>query len=172
MRATFGHGDNPVAQTTTWLTPLYVVQALGVFDLDPCAYPGWPTARRAISLPEDGLEGRWRGRVWLNPPYGSEMYVWMSRLADHGEGTALIFARTETVGFHKTVWDRADAVLFLQGRLKFHRPSGEAVNAAGAPSVLVAYGAKDAEALRQCNLPGAYINLRSNRVQMDLEELL
>ena len=37
------------------------------------------------------------------------------------DGIALIFARTETEGFVREVWGKADAVLFLHGRLNFHR---------------------------------------------------
>ena len=63
------------AMTTTWLTPLHIIEALGPFDLDPCAYPDWPTARTRLVLPTDGLAAEWKGRVWLNPPYSSGTYV-------------------------------------------------------------------------------------------------
>ena len=139
------------AKTTTWLTPPHVIDALGgpdSFDLDPCGYPGWPTARRQITLPDDGLAAPWHGRVWLNPPYGMEAWRWLDRLADHGTGTALVFARTETVGFVRAVWGRASAVLFIHGRLHFHRPDGTRAPAnSGAPSALIAYGADDTERL-------------------------
>src|SRR5206468_3003594 len=81
--------------TTTHLTPPHVLAALGgadSFDLDPCAAPlprPWPTARRMISLPDNGLMVRWSGRVFLNPPYtGNEIGRWLARLAEHGEGVA------------------------------------------------------------------------------------
>lgn len=149
--------------TDTWLTPHHIIAALGgpdSFDLDPCAYPEWPTAKTGICLPDDGLAVEWFGRVWLNPPYGSETFDWMDRLADHGTGTALIFARTETAGFFASVWRRATALLFLEGRLHFHHADGRRAKAnSGAPSVLVAYGAHDASILRDCQLPGAYVSL-------------
>lgn len=149
------------AGTTTWLTPPHITRALGPFDLDPCGHPGWPTAARSICLPDDGLAAEWSGRVWLNPPYGSEAWRWLDRLALHGEGTALIFARTETAGFVEQVWRKADALLFLHGRLHFHRPDGSRAPAnSGAPSVLVAYGEKDADRLASSTLPGTYVDLR------------
>lgn len=156
-----GH-ESPVAQTTTWLTPLHIVRALGHFDMDPCAYPGWETADRLVCLPEDGLAVPWEGRVWLNPPYGREVWTWLDRLADHGRGTALIFARTETKGFVEQVWNKATAVRFIHGRLHFHRPDGTRAPAnAGAPSVLVAYGNQDAHALARCDdIPGTYLEIR------------
>ncbi len=142
-----GHQSH-AAQTTTWLTPPHITAALGRFDLDPCGHPGWPTADRLICLPDDGLAAEWAGRVWLNPPYGAETWTWLDRLAGHGRGTALIFARTETEGFHRTVWRRATALLFLEGRLHFHHADGTRAKAnAGAPSCLVAYSEADAYAL-------------------------
>lgn len=144
------------AQTTTWLTPLHIIEALGPFDLDPCGHPGWPTADRAICLPDDGLAASWSGRVWCNPPYGAQAWVWLERLAEHGSGTALVFARTETEGFVRTVWNKADAVLFLAGRLHFHHADGRRASAnSGAPSALVAYGQFDAARLHEAVATGA-----------------
>lgn len=148
--------------STTWLTPLHIIKDLGPFDLDPCAYPGWPTATKSICLPEDGLTAEWQGRVWLNPPYGKETWVWLNKLAEHGQGTALIFARTETVGFVEQVWEKACGLLFLHGRLHFHRPDGSRAAAnAGAPSVLVSYGEEDTQALSLSSLPGTFVPLNN-----------
>ena len=72
-----------------------------------------------------------------------------------GTRIALIFARTETEGFVREVWGKADAVLFLHGRLNFHRADGtRAESNAGAPSCLVAYGQDNVDALASCGLPG------------------
>lgn len=158
VRRAMGSHQSHRAETTTWLTPPHIIHALGSFDLDPCAAPGWSTAEDHYVLPTDGLAEPWRGRVWLNPPYGAEAWTWLDRLASHGSGTALIFARTETAGFVEQVWSRADAVLFLHGRLHFHHADGTRAKAnAGAPSVLVAYGASDADALRRADLAGTYL---------------
>jgi hypothetical protein len=146
-----------------WLTPPDLVRALGPFDLDPCS-PGdrrpWDTAKVHYGLPQDGLALPWFGRVWLNPPYGREADAWLAKLVDHGNGIALIFARTETDMFFDRVWHRADAVLFLRGRLHFHHVSGErAAHNSGAPSVLAAYGAQNATALRHLGPQHQYIAL-------------
>ena len=159
-----GSHQSARAQTTTWLTPPEILVALGPFDLDPCAAPSprpWPTAARHIELPVDGLAAEWAGRVWLNPPYSFAAWKWLEKLADHGDGIALIFARTETAGFVRTVWQRASALLFLHGRLYFHYPDGERAGAnSGAPSVLVAYGSAAAERLRTSGLSGSFVNLK------------
>jgi len=150
-----------------WLTPRHILDALGPFDLDPCSAPDpelWPTAERHITLPDDGLAAAWSGRVWCNPPYGQQVWNWLRRLADHGEGTALIFARTETQGFVDVVWRRATAVLFLHGRLHFHHSDGARAGAnAGAPSCLVAYGRRDADLLAASGLEGTYVSGWWNR---------
>lgn len=144
-----------------WLTPPEILGALGRFDLDPCAAPEprpWPTADRHIALPDDGLAAPWAGRVWLNPPYSREAAKWLAKLADHGNGIALVFARTETAWFVDSAWRRADAILFLHGRVHFHRADGvRAAANAGAPSCLIAYGASNATALRESGIKGSYV---------------
>jgi hypothetical protein len=151
--------------TGVWLTPRYILDALGVFDLDPCAAPDpafWPTARQHIAPPDNGLDAGWHGRVWLNPPYSGEARLWLAKLAAHGHGTALTFARTDTSWFADSVWSAASAALFLRGRIRFHRPDGTlAPDNGGAPSVLVAYGEQDAAILGASELRGAFVPLHA-----------
>lgn len=161
-----GH-QSAASRTNEWLTPPDVLAALGgaeSFDLDPCApvVRPWPMARQHYTIEDDGLIRPWQGRVWLNPPYSSDVIGrWMGRLVQHGQGIALIFARTETKAFHETVWAAADALLFLEGRLHFHDVQGRRAKAnGGAPSVLCAYGTTDADILAACGLPGAFVPLR------------
>lgn len=163
-RRTMGSHQSSRMDSDTWLTPPEILAALGPFDLDPCtpAQMPWPTAARRYTPAEDGLIQPWRGYVWLNPPYGSEAWRWLARLADHGNGVALVFARTETEGFHREVWAKASALLFLSGRLHFHHPDGRRARSnAGAPSVLVAYGNYAADRLQRCGLDGAVVWLRN-----------
>lgn len=151
---------------TRWLTPYSIVEPLGAFDLDPAGAPGHTLAARTYQLDdgEDGLTLPWFGRVWLNPPYGRYAEPFLRRLVEHGTGTALLFARTETASFQKYVWDAATAVLFLRGRLTFLHASGvPADHNAGAPSVLVAYGDQDAHRLRCSGIPGRYLDLFNRR---------
>lgn len=144
-------------KSDTHLTPLSILLRLGMgFDLDPCCPPGmpWQTAERMfIRGDTDGLTAPWEGRVWLNPPFGGEAWRWMARLAEHGNGIALIPARTETAGFVKHVWKSADAVLFIAGRFCYCRIDGSRhpFNS-GAPMVLVAYGSENVLRLRGSGL--------------------
>ena len=153
-----------------WLTPPAIIDALGgaySFDLDPCApvKRPWPTARVHYTIVDNGLMRPWNGRLWFNPPYGGPPIVgpWMRRMAEHGYGTALIFARTETDLFFETVWKKATALLFIRGRIYFHHVDGTRAAAnSGAPSVLVAYGESDAEVLNRCGIAGHFVRLVSN----------
>jgi hypothetical protein len=145
-----------------WITPQYVLDALCPFDLDPCAAVNqpWPTAAKHYTVQDNGLIQPWAGRVWCNPPYGSETAQWLRLCHRHGDAVALIFARTETAPFFECVWEKADAVLFLKGRITFHHVTGErAEHNGGAPSVLVAYGGAAARVLEYCSLPGKFIEL-------------
>jgi hypothetical protein len=158
------HSAKP--QTEEWLTPPEIIDALGgaaSFDLDPCAPAAqpWPTARATYTITDNGLLRPWLGRIWLNPPYSTDKITrWLTRLAEHGCGVALIFARTETDAFFRSVWDKSSALLFLRGRLNFHHADGRRAKAnSGAPSVLCAYGEGDADVLAQCRLAGKFVPL-------------
>lgn len=156
-----GH-TNPVMLKDEWLTPLSILKPLGVFDLDPCAPINrpWDTAKKHYTIYDDGLSQPWKGRVWCNPPYGREARKWLSRLAEHGDGIALMFARTETEMFFSQVWGKAQGLLFIEGRLYFHHIDGTAAKSnSGAPSVLVAYGNNNANILEDCKIQGKYIHL-------------
>ncbi len=150
-------------QSVDWLTPPVIIKALGRFDLDPCAHPNqpWKTAKRMISPPADGLTYAWKGRVWLNPPYGTDAsHEWLGRMAEHGNGIALIASRTETRWFHEHVWDAASSCLFLYGRLYYHRPDGtRAGGNAGHGLVLVAYGSENTDRLLSSGIAGKPIVL-------------
>ena len=148
-------------QTVEWLTPPEIVRSLGRFNLDPCAHPKqfYRTAAHMVSPPADGLAMEWSGRVWLNPPYGSQLKTWIARLAEHGNGVALVPGRTEVESwFWPSIWDRADAILFVRGRLYFVRPDQTTQGNAGHGSVLVAYGKRNVEALKSCGVTGAFID--------------
>lgn len=161
---TIGAHQSANSRTTTWLTPPSLIEALGPFDLDPCCPPGmpWRTAATMLTEDDDGLFTPWPddARVWLNPPYGTgEIEPWLEKMALHpGGGIALIFARTETAAFHNFVWPYAKALLFIAGRLHFHRADGSRAKAnSGAPSVLIAYSPADAARLRASRIGGAFV---------------
>jgi len=130
--------------TGEWTTPpeilARVVQCLGAIDLDPCADAAHTVpAAHHITANADGLQQPWHGRVYMNPPYGRAIGVWIDKLIaefDAGHVTAaiaLVPARTDTAWFrHLDAWP----IAFWHGRLHF----GGASNAAPFPSALVGMG--------------------------------
>lgn len=142
--------------TDEWFTPPLVFDALGLgFALDPCAPRGgvpWVPAVNHYSIDDNGLAQPWQGRVWLNPPYGPQTGKWLGKLADHGDGVALVFARTDTVWFQDCA-PRADVICFVRGRIRFVRPDGVPGHyTGGAPSALFAFGSECEAAVRACGL--------------------
>jgi len=144
-----------------WLTPPHIVESLGEFNLDPCSPVNrpWATAKHHFTEIDDGLSREWFGRVWCNPPYGKETFTWLDKLHRHGNGIALIFARTETIGFHEQIWNKADAIFFFKGRLAFHYVDGRKRYVANAPSCLVCYGKENIEYVKSSGLKGKLVIL-------------
>jgi hypothetical protein len=155
-----GHSVPGGGLSAEWYTPPGIFDALGLyFDLDP-AHPvdrlPWVPAARTFSVADDGLSQPWGGRVWLNPPYGPATNTWLERFVEHGNGLALVFARTETEWFHRHAL-AVDAWCLIRGRLTFVHQDGQPSHFnAGAPSVLLAAGASCADALRRSGL-GIYV---------------
>lgn len=160
--------------TSNWLTPPEIINALGKFDLDPCAAADqpWSTAKKMYTIKDDGLTAKWSGRVWMNCPYGAEAKDWMKRMAEHSNGIALLFARTETAMFFESIWRRATGIMFLRGRIRFYKKERTRYvqrEASPSPSVLIAYDRDDetttnSELLRQSGLDGYYVDLSPSEV--------
>lgn len=159
MNTSFERCENTKVE---WLTPPNLVLKLGEFDLDPCSPIDTPFlhAKNNFTIIDDGLSKDWFGRVYLNPPYGRGMELWLEKLKFHGNGIALIFARTETKCFFEHIWNNADAILFVKGRIRFYHISGIQAGTPGAPSVFIAYGKENALALKNSGIEGRYLDLK------------
>ena len=103
---------------------------LGGIDLDPSWHPDSPVrARITYTADDDGLTRPWRGRVYLNPPYGRTIDGWIAKLvADHAggditEAIALLPARTDTGWFRRL---EAFPRCFIYGRPIFANASAPA----------------------------------------------
>lgn len=146
-----------------WYTPSWMFTALSIeFDLDPCS-PGTPPstvpAKKHFTKVTNGLTADWFGSVWLNPPFSSKR-PWYERMVTHGNGIALMPARTETLDL-QTYMSAAQALLFLRGRIYFergHRPGGNGTGGVITTPpfgiVLCAYGEAMAIALLNSRLLG------------------
>lgn len=154
-RTGFSH-ESTHNESVEWYTPPGIFEALGLtFDLDPCS-PGagksFVPAGRHYTIEDDGLTSPWFGTVFVNPPYGSQTQVWMRKLAEYGNGIALVFSRTDVKWFQE-VCPQADLICFVSGRIRFYK--GNTRDQAGTPgsgSMLIAFGAKAYAALQQSGL--------------------
>lgn len=159
MNTSFERGND---RTDEWYTPKWIIDALGPFDLDPCApSEQFYTANKCYTKEIDGLYQEWEGRVWLNPSYKNPLIgKFMKRLAEHGNGIALEFNRMDTALWHDVIFPSATAIRILRGRLKFVGTDGkESHCGAGCGSVLVAFGEYNAFILERCNIDGKFIRL-------------
>ncbi len=143
-----------------WYTPAYITDALGPFDLDPCASGKREIAKKNYVKKDDGLSKRWKGVCWLNPPYGDATKIWLEKLSKHNNGIALVFARLETIMFFDFVWPKATGIFVFKGRLQFVNGNGGSENSSPAPAILISYGAECLERLRNCGLQGKFIEIK------------
>jgi hypothetical protein len=96
MNTSFETKDNK----DEWLTPPYITDALGPFDMDSCRPidPPWMIAPFGFTILDDGLKQKWTGFVWCNPPYGRETPKWLAKMAEHRNGLALCGVIRRTAG--------------------------------------------------------------------------
>ena len=141
----------PVAQETytsdDYWTPRWIFDKLGlVFDVDVACPPEGPPntpCRTWFTQEDDGLVQEWRGRVWMNPPF-SRPSPWVDKFMKHGNGIALVpFAKSK---WCQTLFEKADAVLFLPANLKFDQGS------IPMPVGLWAIGQQNVDALRDSGI--------------------
>jgi hypothetical protein len=161
MNSTFER--NGEKSTVEWYTPPYIIEALGgwwSFDLDPASPENIiiETACKYYNKRDNDLAQSWNGRVFLNPPYENPLIgQFMQKLAEHGNGIALVYNRTDSKWCQEYVLKKADAILFLSKRIKFIKPDGSAGNSPGAGSILIAYGQENVKYLEDCGLEGCML---------------
>jgi hypothetical protein len=175
---TLGSHQTTIGKSQVAITPQWILDPLGAFDLDPAGNDPrpWDCAATTYTEADNGLVLPWFGRVWLNPPFDRRVVgAFIDRLARHGRGTALVHVRTETDWFGG-IWRHASALLFLAGRVIFHAPDGDLIRISnpgakhfgkaansGAPVVLAAFGTDDADVLALCGINGHFMPLRLPR---------
>jgi hypothetical protein len=149
--------------STTWITPQWLIDRIGISMLDPCGFlnpDGEPYVKTAISCytlqrQQDGLAIPWYGSVFCNPPYDKNA-EWLRRCWEHHRDTGedvivLIFARTAT-GYFQEFAPKATGLNFLNKRIKFLDSEGKLQGIAPVGSVLLAYGDRALNRIR--NVPG------------------
>lgn len=135
-----------LSQSNEWCTPQKIldrtIKLFGEIDLDPCSNnPFQPNviALNHFTKKDDSLKKDWFGKVYMNPPYGTELPKWTDKLdgeyqkANVTEAIVLIPSRTDTGWFRGL---KEYPRCFIWGRLKF---SGQK-NCAPFPSMAVYLG--------------------------------
>ena len=125
-----GEHEPCIGKSDDWLTPKPIFDALPIdeFDLDP-AHPGRDNphcvvpARKIFTRADDGLRQPWHGLAWLNPPFGGRcgQVPWLRKFFAHGNGIALVAARTSADWFHDVV-PNVRACFFPTARPNFTAP--------------------------------------------------
>ena len=144
-------------KTDEWYTPTWVFSAIDVsFDLDPCAAPGCPSLKWADTYYfSAGLDHKWFGHVWLNPPFGNRNAVvpWLEKMVAHNDGIALLPNRTGAPWW-QYVAAEADLILFHAGKIKFDRDAGEPSQSPGFGNTFMAFGEEMRDRLFFSDLKG------------------
>lgn len=142
--------------TDEWITPKWLIDLFPPFDLDPCSPEQRPWNTALLHYTNDGLTKPWFGRVWLNPPYSRNLIpLFMKKMADHGNGIALIFGRTDTKFFHNYVFPHCNVIKFIEGRIRFCYPDGSASKDGMGNSVLIGYGKNNIEPVVDSGIRGS-----------------
>lgn len=155
--------EKSVNTTDEWYTPKEIIESLGEFDLDPCApmKPLWPTAKVMYNKEDDGLKQNWGGRVWLNPPYSRPLIeLFCKKMAEHGNGIALLFNRLDSALMQDVVLKQAHAIKILKKRIRFFKPDGTQGGSPGCGSILFAFGEDNSMILEKNKLEGVFIKLK------------
>jgi len=107
------------------------------FTLDPCATRENAKCEEYLTKADDGLQHRWWGVVFMNPPYGREIGKWMKKAYESSQEGAtvvcLVPSRTDTRWWHD--YAMKGEIRFIKGRLKF----GGSKNSAPFPSAVVIF---------------------------------
>ncbi len=121
-----------------WYTPPQFIESarlvMGSIDTDPASNPianATVKATRFFSKDEDGLQQKWDGNVWMNPPYAQPLMGQfaeaISEKFENGEieqAIILVNNATETQWFQRMA-SVASAVCFPKSRVKFLDPNGK-----------------------------------------------
>jgi len=118
-----------------WYTPNSILEraraVLNAIDLDPASSATANAVVRAknfYTAEDDGLAQRWRGKVWLNPPYAAALVrLFCEKLIAHvangdvPEAIVLVNNATETRWF-QSLCGSAKIICLPAGRIKYWSP--------------------------------------------------
>ena len=128
------------SKTDLWATPQHFFDSYNErynFTTDVCADSTNNKCEKYFTKEMDGLQQKWEGVCWMNPPYGKEIKKWMKKAYESSlEGATvvcLVPSRTDTRWWHE--YAMKGKIEFIKGRLKF----GGSKNSAPFPSAVVIF---------------------------------
>lgn len=115
-----GHGRE-------WETPPELFNELDEefrFTLDPCATSGNAKCAHFFTEEMDGLSLDWGAHsVFMNPPYGREIYAWTRKARESATQGALVVgllpASTDLAWWHDDVIAAGAEIRYIRGRVRF-----------------------------------------------------
>lgn len=139
---------------TTYITPKWLTDLLGPFDVDIAAARGsynkigrrenyyGPTGSESCGLMAKLKKSDF---VWCNPPFAIRhgMPQFVAKMQRHNNGILLLPANTHQNWFLESVVPHAALVYFWQGVFKFDRLDGQLKLALGTGIMLVEFGNKN-----------------------------
>ena len=154
--------------TDVWITPQWIIDAIGVSDLDPCGWlpSGVPIVKTAINYfteERDGLIQDWSAyrSVFVNFPY-SKSYEWMTKCAAESkrgcEIIVLCFVRSETKAWQHNV-KSATGINLMNKRVKFLDSEGVEHGNGNCPRCLIAWGADAFQRIQK--IDGIYLRINT-----------
>ncbi len=122
-----------------WYTPLQFIESarktMGSIDLDPASCETANINVKAdtfFTMETNGLEQKWEGNVWMNPPYDKTIKDFSKKAVEERDNYSqlivLVNNATETVWFTSFV-EIASAICFIKSRVKFIDKNGDAIGA-------------------------------------------
>lgn len=153
-------------KTDTWITPKWIIDKIGISDLDPCGFlkDGRPIVETAKNyctgsagiIDDDGLLKDWSNyeSVFVNFPY-SESKLWLKKCSEEyllkSENSNIIvlcFVRSDTQAWQKYVKNYSTGINLINKRISFLDCEGSIKSNGNAPSCLIAYGEKAFERIK------------------------
>ncbi len=150
-----------------WRTPPQLFDRLNKvfnFQVDLASDGDNALCKRHYTPLDDSLAQPWHlesGWQWLNPPYGRDLSLWITKAAVEARKGAkiavLAFSCTDTQWF-RTAWDASREIWFFSKRIKFLDPDDPDAKSTPAPKGSALYvfsGATDVPPnVRLCGLDG------------------
>lgn len=154
-------------QNDSWITPKYIINAIGLSELDPFGYKHpdkgilVETARNYFFEQDDGLTKDWNYKsVFVNFPY-SKARECMDKCTyeyqiHNNDIIVLCFNRSETKWYQNNV-NFATGINMIKKRIKFIDFNGKLRSNGNAPSCLIAYGEDAYKRIK--NIEGIYCRI-------------